>query len=509
MRIHSLSRICGFHLPVAVLLLAVFALASCEHRFELSIEPPAARAAFDAALAHEDGVSPLLADGEPVLPGIVSHHRREVLFSLALDGWKPVSIPAVSTSAFRQTAVTISLEPLMHELSIEVVNGESSILIDGAANAAFVAGRGQALLTHGRHRVSLVRDGYAEQTIEVQLDGPQSLRLKHQKEGGPARSIGVFPSGSQPKQVAFTPDNRYLVVPLLDDVGFDFISFEGALRGEASAYARIVGPDADKKGFVEPLILPDTGSLWISQMTTGMIHEYSLPSAVPGLPAFVRSVSARGSWTKVMASDPARRWIAVSNWLTNDVVILDRQTGDFVKKLINLAIPRGLAFSKDGAALFVASYDGDTLYRFSTETWKETKRFVRARAAMRHIVLSPDGASLFVNDMRNSMVFRLSTEDLSLEMQYRIKDWNPNTIDLDPAGKRLFVSCRGPNNPKSYLMRSPSNGHVYIIDVETGDVLQSLEGGNQPTGLDVSDDGRYLAFTNFLDNTVEVYALED
>lgn len=519
MRIHSLFRLYGIHRSLAALLIVVLFLASCERRYVLSIEPPAARTAFHKVLAH-NGVSPLLADGEPVLPGSVLRRNRELVFSLELEGWKTARVTVVSLSAFRETEVTISLEPLLYELSIEVVNGDSSILIDGSAYEGFPAGGGQALVVHGLHHVTLSREGYADQTIEILLDAPRALRLKHQKTAGPARSIGVFPTGSQPKQVAFTPDSRFLVVPLLNDVGFDFIALEGALRGESTAFTRITAPAADRKGYVEPLILQDIGSLWISQMTTGMIHEYRLPCAsnqgntadAPSgteSPGFLRTVSARGSWTKVMASDPARRWIAVSNWITKDVVILDRGTGALVKKLVNLAIPRGLAFSGDGSSLFVASYDGDTLYCFSTESWKETKRFVRSGAAMRHIVLSPDGSSLFVNDMRHSRIFRLSTADLSLEKLYRVDDRNPNTIDLDPAGKRLFVSCRGPNNPKSYLLRSPRDGHVYIIDVDTGDVLQTLVGGNQPTGLDVSADGNYLAFTNFLDDTVEIYALSE
>lgn len=534
MRIYSLYRFCGFHLLAAPLFFGTLFLTSCERRYDLSIEPPAARIAFDNAIGQNGG-SPLLVYGEAVLPGHVSHHDRKLVVSLEMEGWEPARVTAVSESVFRETDVTISMTPLFHELSVEVVNGNSSVLIDGSEQEGFSAGGGRALVVHGVHQVTLSREGFANQTIEILLDAPRTLRLKHQKTSGPARSIGVFPTGSQPKQVVFTPDNRYLVVPLLNDVGFDFIALEGALRGESTAFTRIPAPEADCKGYVEPLILPDIGSLWISQMTTGMIHEYRLPCAsnqentvdtagppfVTGAqasveassgtdtPSFLRTVSARGSWTKVMASDPARRWIAVSNWITNDVVVLERETGLLVKKLVNLAVPRGLVFSGDGAHLFVASYDGNTLYRFSTESWKETKRFVRSGAAMRHIVLSPDGSSLFVNDMRHSRIFRLSTADLSLEKLYRVDDSNPNTIDLDPAGKRLFVSCRGPNNPGSYLLRSPRDGHVYIIDVDTGDVLQTLVGGNQPTGLDVSADGCFLAFTNFLDDTVEVYALSE
>jgi hypothetical protein len=38
-------------------------------------------------------------------------------------------------------------------------------------------------------------------------------------------------------------------------------------------------------------------------------------------------------------------------------------------------------------------------------------------------------------------------------------------------------------------------------------VLDAMVGGNQTTGLDVSADGRLLAFSDFLDNRIHLYAV--
>jgi sugar lactone lactonase YvrE len=48
---------------------------------------------------------------------------------------------------------------------------------------------------------------------------------------------------------------------------------------------------------------------------------------------------------------------------------------------------------------------------------------------------------------------------------------------------------------------------VLAIDTVSGKVLDALVGGNQTTGLDVSPDGRTLAFSDFLDDRVHLYTI--
>jgi sugar lactone lactonase YvrE len=82
----------------------------------------------------------------------------------------------------------------------------------------------------------------------------------------------------------------------------------------------------------------------------------------------------------------------------------------------------------------------------------------------------------------------------------------PNTIDLTPDGRVLYVSNRG-RNGASYYNPGPEWGSVLAIDTASGKVLDAMVGGNQTTGLDVSADGRLLAFSDFLDNRIHVFAV--
>lgn len=80
------------------------------------------------------------------------------------------------------------------------------------------------------------------------------------------------------------------------------------------------------------------------------------------------------------------------------------------------------------------------------------------------------------------------------------------TITAD--GRLLIVSSRGPNNPhEGYLVRGCEYGRIFFINLESGTLDEWIWGRDQPTGLAVDPSGRYLAFTNLLSNSLELYRL--
>jgi sugar lactone lactonase YvrE len=163
--------------------------------------------------------------------------------------------------------------------------------------------------------------------------------------------------------------------------------------------------------------------------------------------------------------------------------------------------PRGLYPTPDGRRLYVAGYGTGEIQRIDLASGRGTV-LLRTGGAMRHLV--GDGNALYANDMARARVYAvdLRTEDVR---ELARTDQKPNTMDLSPDGRLLFVSNRGANNPRSYYLPGPEWGSVLVLDTRTGRVLDAVVGGNQTTGLDVSSDGRRLAFSDFLDNRVRVY----
>lgn len=393
----------------------------------------------------------------------------------------------------------IAPAPILHSLTLSVINGESKILVDGNSQEAGTPFQ----VEQGKHAVTLRREGYDDQSLSLDVTSSMSLSLRHQKRSGPWVNVGVFPTGKEPKQVSFTPDGGYLMVTLLNDTGFDVYDLL-----DMNNPLRVSPPMGEKKGFVESLMCTEKNTFWVSQMTTDRVYEYTLPSEASPLPLLVRSFPARGTWTKVIAHDRQYRWLAVANWVSSSVTILDYGTGALITNITGLSVPRGLAFSPDDKYLFIASYEGNALFKYSTDDWKEEGRFKSANSSLRHVVVSKDGSTLWVSDMAKRSVYELNTVTLTLTHTFTVNS-HPNTIAVSPDESRLFVSCRGPNNPESYLLRSPEDGTVHIFNLATREEEAVLQGGNQPTGLSVSPDGTLLAFTNFLDDTLELYERQD
>lgn len=307
--------------------------------------------------------------------------------------------------------------------------------------------------------------------------------------------IGTYKCGRQPKQVLFSPDSKYIIMPLLDDNGFDVFSVQ-----EKKIIKRINPPNAAKVGFAEGLFIPQKNTFLVSQMTTANVYEYSYPSF-----ELIRTIPTTGNWSKFIAFSSEKQLLAVSNWVSNDVSIIDYKTGQCLRKITTGAAPRGLYFIEGGKTIISLSFDDGLIEKLDVETGKQLAVIKVANGAMRHIVLNDDNTKAYVSDMYHRLVYEVNLSTFKITEKTQVFN-NPNTIKLY-KNRWLFVSSRGPNNKEDYTKRSPENGKIQIIDTQTMKVVLSFEGGNQPTGLDVSPDGKYLCFSNFQDENIELYEI--
>ncbi len=306
---------------------------------------------------------------------------------------------------------------------------------------------------------------------------------------------GTYKCGRQPKQVLFSPDSKYIIMPLLEDTGFDIFSVQ-----EKKIIKRINPPNASKLGFAEGLFIPEKNTFLVSQMTTANVYEYSYPSF-----ELIRTIPTGGNWSKFIAFSPEKQLLAVSNWVSNDVSLIDYKSGKCLKMISTGAAPRGLYFIEGGKSIISLSFDDGLIEKFDVDTGKQLSVIKVDKGAMRHIVLNSDNTKAYVSDMYHRQVYEVDLDTFKINRKTQVFN-NPNTIKLY-KDRWLFVSSRGPNNKEDYTKRSPENGKIQIIDTTTMKVLLAFEGGNQPTGLDVSPDGKYLCFSNFQDENIELYEI--
>jgi YVTN family beta-propeller protein len=323
------------------------------------------------------------------------------------------------------------------------------------------------------------------------------LEIKLEKEKGIMELVGEFTTGRQPKSAYFSPDGKRLFVPLLDDNGIDVFQL-----GESWVYEkRLTVPGNTRSGFVEAMFDERRREIWFSNMTENKLHIFNLDTL-----EYKMSMVSGGVLSKVIVQNPAGDRTFVSNWVSQNISVFDSDTKELLRRIPVGGTPRGMAFSPDGKLLYTAIYDGPIVAVVDTAQNRVVTRYRFDKrpegGAARHVIYR-DGR-LYVSDMYFGTVNILSASTGAVIASRRIGP-NINTIVLSPDGKRIFASSRGRNNSVDYTRPGPDFGAVYLLNAADLSQEERIWGRNQPTGLAISPDGKYLAFTDFLDKNLEVY----
>ncbi len=296
-----------------------------------------------------------------------------------------------------------------------------------------------------------------------------------------------------PKGVSFSPDGKEIWVTSLTNKKVGVYVFD-SLTGEQKK--KIYLPDG---GGVEIVFNEEGTRIYVSQMETARVFEIDSFSK-----EILRVFETNSSWTKVLFVSPDEKRLYASNWVGNNVSEFNVETGELLENFPSVKTPRGLYVTENGNDLYIAGFGEGDFQRINLKT-KESEIIFKTNGALRHIVGDEKRGILFVSDMGKGKIWQVDMEKKEFS-DFADTEINPNTIVLSPDKKILFVSNRGKNySETNYNIPGPEWGSVLLFDTESGELLDAIVGGNQTTGLDISPDGRTLAFSNFLDHNLEIY----
>jgi len=355
-------------------------------------------------------------------------------------------------------------------------------------------------LDSGKHILKFSRDGYLDKELEIDTSQKVSeIELKLEKKDSMLEQVTVFKTGPHPKSVEFTPDGKYFASALLEGKGIDLFSTTDFTKVKT---IEIPEQYAKLKNFVEIVFFPERKEMWVSQMAANAIHVIDMNDYTYKL-----TIPTKGIWTKIIAMTHDHKLAFASNWESHDISVIDVNQYKVINKIKVSGIPRGMVTTADDKYLYVCIFSSGEIQKIDIASMKIVKTLNFPKGAKRHILLDKTKNLLYVSDMYRGSIYVVNPLDDKVLKEIPV-DSKLNTIKLSPDSKYLFVSSRGPNNPETYLKKGPKFGKVFVIDTETLEIKEWIWGKNQPTGLDVSPDGKYLAFTNFLDNEIEVYRIK-
>lgn len=403
------------------------------------------------------------------------------------DGGTTPSLPSTTTS----TVFSPKLAP--QELTIECSPTPVDFTItlqDGTTMTGATPFTGE--VPGGNIRVDFAKQGYNPKFQTLSLSADTSFKVWLDPEGQLLESLVRFKCGPEPKQVAFSPDGKELWLTLLAGYGIEiFDPYTGKKIDEVKL---------GEHGAVEMVFTKNGKTVYASQMETASVFEIDAATR-----EVKRQLKTKGELTKFLELSPDEKTLWASNWLSDDISEIDLATGKVTRLLKSVKTPRGLYCTPDGKRLYVAGFKNGELQRIDLATGESAT--VYDADTLRHFAADDTRGLLYVDDLILNQVFVV---DLATEKTTKLLDTDqrPNTMDLSPDGRVLFVSNRGQDySETNYYVPGPEWGDVLVVAASTGAILDAIVGGNQCTGLDVSPDGKYLAFSDFLDNTIRVYTI--
>jgi 6-phosphogluconolactonase len=310
---------------------------------------------------------------------------------------------------------------------------------------------------------------------------------------GTVTSLGLAAETVNPAYVSATPDGRFLYA-------VNWQTAEAAKGDTVSAYA------IDKK----------TGAL-----------------------AFLNKASAGGGLPNQVIIDPRGKFVMVTNYgfHGNDAehnnsslaalpiqadgrlgapFYVDHHTGAaLIPRQTTGAHTHGVVFTKDDRLAIVAELGLDRVYVYRVDAAKPAVTpadppfvSVSAGAGPRRLALSPNEKFLYVNHETDSKVSVFAIDRGSLNEIQQISTLpadfqGRNTtaeIQLDKAGRFLYVSNRGANSIAAYAV-DPEKGTLTLREF-----VPAL--GQSPRNITIDPTGRYFFAANQVSNNVVIFSVD-
>lgn len=161
------------------------------------------------------------------------------------------------------------------------------------------------------------------------------------------------------------------------------------------------------------------------------------------------------------------------------------------------AQPHGLRLSLDDNSAFIALIGGKGLGVINTKSKSYEKAPLTGSIVQTAVIPNTPYIAASVYDTKQVAFYNTDTKEV---LYIQLPDGAEGAIQLYPTpdGKYLYVADQG------YYFDKPTSDYVYKIDVQTQQVVSTIQVGVAPHGVVVSTDGKKVYITNLLSDDISV-----
>lgn len=286
-----------------------------------------------------------------------------------------------------------------------------------------------------------------------------------------AQATGNATVGSNPYNVAFTPDGLYAYVPNLGSASVSIVSV--ASNSEVNRVTGISGPGSIA-------MAPDGSRAYVTRSSANVVTAIDTTTlSASDLPAAVTApdriaISPDGTRALVSSQSQDKYWV------------IELPAGNLLKtvSLTSGTGPTGVAYSPDGSRAFMANLSRDSLSVIATSSYEISGSSIAVGGQPIGVAVSPSGSTVYVANSYSGTVSVVSPSSSAVSM----------TIAAGQTPTGVAVS---PNGSLLYMTNQTAAGEVRGFYTSTGySVGPSATVGGSPYGIAVQpDQGPVASFT--------------
>jgi DNA-binding beta-propeller fold protein YncE len=293
--------------------------------------------------------------------------------------------------------------------------------------------------------------------------------------------------------IAWAPDGERLFVSGGEDNVVHIYSHRGGLLGDHHEIPVAEGDDPMVGGLV---VSPDAGTLYVILCIADRVLAVDLET---------EEISEIAAWENdvyphSLLLEPGGEGLWVSLWGESAIERIDLTDPDAARERVAVGShPNEMALTSDGARLFVACANDNTVHVVDTESQRATEVLNTALhpdspegSTPNSLAISPDGETLCVANADNNdvAVFDIEEPGHTRGEGFIPVGWYPTSVRLSADGERLFVA----NGKGDQGFANPQGPNPYHPSLTTVEYIGRLHPGTL-TYLETPDEETLLSLT--------------
>lgn len=295
------------------------------------------------------------------------------------------------------------------------------------------------------------------QTLLVGNKGEDTMSVIALADG---KEVARLPTGSQPHEIAISPDGRQAAVVAYGGTTIDV--FDLATRAKLRTID--LSPNRRPHGLV-----------WLSDGRMVATTEGSQSVAVVMPDGNVRTIRTDQQGSHMVAVAPENRTAYVANIGSGTISVLDLEAGTKLRDIAVGGKPEGVAVTRGGAEIWVGDLSAPRVVVIDTKTDLQIAELPIDPVAIR-VLASPDGRIVATSNIASGSI---TLFDAATRQPIR-------TISVSGDGKAAQVTILFSPDGKRLYAAETARDQVAEIDVASGTVLRRIAAGRQGDGLAIA-----------------------